>query len=606
MSVSISSDSQRDPLESHQPLSGRLRWHKSAPRAAQKADLLQRDGDGWRAWAKYLANRSKRHAIELFSQRNSPLLWAASDAVTDSEAGGATLVRRLHGLKPQPADDPLLTAEVRAWLAETCGAERSPGFALEFLAWCHAAPVLASRVEAGVWWELLERLLDVAEQADTLDMSADPSAHQLLAAEAPLTLAHFFAEIKPCRRLVASANENLNAGLDELLDGDGLPGHQHFHLLRPLLACWTRCRALSQHTHKASWSAAVRTQYDRVLRHACRYARRDGSQMLLDDGAGAWNKEMFDAATQLNGVEDTQDIARLALPGRDRQRPFSEAALPEPADNSEWSCLAMLRSQWSRTAPKLAVNYGGATLSVELNCGRQSLLAGDWPVEIEFNGEPAQSRSPWKCVCWEVDDDVAYLELEMGFSHGMRLQRQMLLAREDTFLFVGDAVLGQEPGRVAYRSLAPLAAGIEVRRGEEMREVYLADRKRRALVLPLGLDEWRQESDENDLRETGSGLQLQQHGLGLSLFAPWFFDLDAQRLPKPCTWRRLTVAETRHIQPPDVAVGFRVHIASEQWLIYRSLAPKANRTVLGANILNEFLFSRFLPSGEYETLLEIE
>ena len=93
---------------------------------------------------------------------------------------------------------------------------------------------------------------------------------------------------------------------------------------------------------------------------------------------------------------------------------------------------------------------------------------------------------------------------------------------------------------------------------------------------------------------------------GCRLYAPLFFDLDRRRMARPCTWRRLTVAESLAIQPDEVAVGYRVAVGKEQWLIYRSLAEKANRTLLGHNLSTEMLVAQFHRSGEVEPLLEIE
>jgi hypothetical protein len=67
------------------------------------------------------------------------------------------------------------------------------------------------------------------------------------------------------------------------------------------------------------------------------------------------------------------------------------------------------------------------------------------------------------------------------------------------------------------------------------------------------------------------------------------------------------VAEALQIQPPDVAVGYRVQCGKKQWLIYRSQAARGNRTVLGQNTSSEFLAARFLsPSGDVEQLIMVE
>jgi hypothetical protein len=72
------------------------------------------------------------------------------------------------------------------------------------------------------------------------------------------------------------------------------------------------------------------------------------------------------------------------------------------------------------------------------------------------------------------------------------------------------------------------------------------------------------------------------------------------------TWRQLTVAEWLTALPPEVAVGFRVAIGAEQWIIYRSLAPQSNRTLLGHNLATESLVARFGKDGEVTSIIEIE
>ena len=69
---------------------------------------------------------------------------------------------------------------------------------------------------------------------------------------------------------------------------------------------------------------------------------------------------------------------------------------------------------------------------------------------------------------------------------------------------------------------------------------------------------------------------------------------------------RLTVAEQLQIQPDDTAVGYRVALGDEQWLIYRSLSEPRNRTLLGHNLSTEMLVARFDTDGEVEPLIEIE
>ena len=58
--------------------------------------------------------------------------------------------------------------------------------------------------------------------------------------------------------------------------------------------------------------------------------------------------------------------------------------------------------------------------------------------------------------------------------------------------------------------------------------------------------------------------------------------------------------------PDHVAAGFRVQVSGRQWLGYRSLCPRANRTLLGHNLSTEMLVGRFTKDGLVEPLVEIE
>ena len=72
------------------------------------------------------------------------------------------------------------------------------------------------------------------------------------------------------------------------------------------------------------------------------------------------------------------------------------------------------------------------------------------------------------------------------------------------------------------------------------------------------------------------------------------------------TWRQLTVGEDRRKVAEDLAVGYRAALGRRQWLIYRSLGPKGNRTLLGCNVSSETLVGRFERSGTVKPLLYIE
>jgi hypothetical protein len=90
------------------------------------------------------------------------------------------------------------------------------------------------------------------------------------------------------------------------------------------------------------------------------------------------------------------------------------------------------------------------------------------------------------------------------------------------------------------------------------------------------------------------------------IFAPLFFDLDADRLGKRYTWRQLSVGENLQRVQEDQAVGYRIQLGQEQFLLYRSLTPQASRTLLGHNLTDDFCFARFDPKTGADPLIAVE
>jgi len=176
----------------------------------------------------------------------------------------------------------------------------------------------------------------------------------------------------------------------------------------------------------------------------------------------------------------------------------------------------------------------------------------------------------------------------------------MLLAREDRFLLLADALIGSEtePAELRYSTSLPLAAGVKFCGARETREAWLeSGGRRRATIVPPALAEWRCEFCHAELLEINGCIALQQAALGCSLYAPLWIDLDPRRLKRPVTWRRLTVAENFAAVGRDVAAAYRIQAGRDQWMIYRSLARRGNRSVLGHNTLKSFVCLRIDAGG---------
>lgn len=294
-----------------------------------------------------------------------------------------------------------------------------------------------------------------------------------------------------------------------------------------------------------------------------------------------------------------------------RAKPWKSPSLKPASDGNE--TVAILRRSSEIPTDSVQVRYRDAELWLEVQQAGRPLLSGNWRAGLKLGDDPELTPvGSWTQLCWSSDRDVDYLELELALAGGWKLQRQIVLAREDAFLFLADAVIA--PGdinghRPLIRLTEELTLGSAVRSlpGGESREAFLAIRdKKIASLLPLALPEWRVERGPGDFAVEGQSVRYQVLGEGRAAFAPLWLDLDAQRTRKPLTWRRLTVAEDRRVVPRETAVGYRVQAGNWQWLFYRSLARKGNRTLVGYNTAYEFGALRFLPNGTSKPLIEIE
>lgn len=292
---------------------------------------------------------------------------------------------------------------------------------------------------------------------------------------------------------------------------------------------------------------------------------------------------------------------------------------------------ALLRRSKRRPHDQLLVEFAGRDVLTELVASGHVLCSHLWTWQATINGRPLAATGPWNEVCWHSDADVDYLEIELPLTDGWRIERQFVLGRKDRFVFVGDALLRQDdetvsklhadpiaprpmvgalgsPPEIRYASTIALAGSVRFVPERETREARLTiGKKPAATLLPLALPEWRAEHCHADLTcGSDNTLVLMQAAQGHALYAPLWIDLAPARAKQPLTWRRLTVGENLKTVPRDRAVGYRVQFGRQHWLLYRTLAPRGNRTVLGQNYSSEFVCCRMLKSGKTESIIEIE
>lgn len=584
-------------------------WHHKAPRLLVETCPAEDLVRGWKTWQKHLRKRKKPIAPPFLTKKKSPLLWGWPQeweraAVNESIHSPTTLAEIVIGDDPTASPDLPLT--------------------LQIVALAYAMPKLARELPAEAWWQLLERLREVATQAQTnnVDWPGDPQAvlrQQLLAGELPLALSYLFPEVLAMRALRTDASGTLSEAICALTDGRGLPDARLLPVLGPLFACWTRATWLSSQTKKSVWSREADLQYQWLVRHAIRLADKDGRFILTTSRTQtsdahpkheAWNQELFAMAIRLAGDRGDVAAADITLPRGvlcKKLKP-DPTKLPRPSLNSDWAGITVMADGWSQSDTRLAASYVAAQMTIEFSVFGEKFMVGLWDFETHCDGKLAQPTGDWEQLCWERGTQYNLLELGRSLSEGLRLERQLLFGVKDHVIYFADSITSRDGSVHAIRHSMdlPLAQGIRWEPEAETRDGILAGQKLHAAVMPPALSEWRADPRGGTLESRGGRLILTQETRGRALCCPLVIDLDRRRTKNERTWRQLTVGENLNIVQNDVAVGYRAQSGDGQWLFYRSLAPVGNRTVLGQNISGEFTAGRFPSSGKFKQWIEIE
>ncbi len=565
--------------------------------------------DDWTSFVRHLHRRKRPRPglSDLFGAGKAyALAWAWPRDLDDPDPDRerfrkctSTICRVLAGKRK------LKSRDVR-WLSEFADSQQPAAADLEYarlaIALASILPRLAEVAGEGDWWQALKNLIGLTDVAQPL-ADADVVARQMLTIELPLTLARQLPEIPACAALAEPAAEFLMVEQSELLDTDGWPQARNIPAVPQLLATWTRGHYLLEDLGKPldNSSQAI---WEWFVRQSLRMLRGDGTWMFSGPSLTAV-PELLEAAVATSNDRTDHRIARIALPwlGNGKR---ADLKLDKEESFSEWAGVGLLHAGWTPGSPRVGILTEGSAMQIEV-CRGQQLFRVTAPAEISQNGRPLKPVTDWEVVCDHVDDDVEHLELERELEQGVRMQRQICLARHEQFLLLADIVLGKTSERIDYGQTLELGPGISTVEETETREVYLRDPKRIcSLVLPLGLPEWKSETCDHKLACSTGQIRLSQSALCRNMYAGWFVDLSPRRSKHPRTWRRLTVGQSLQIVPADVAVAFRIRIGPDQFVIYRSLDENDNRTFLGQNHSCEFFLGRLKKDGNVTELISIE
>ena len=555
--------------------------------------------------------------------------WAASvgQGCDDDQAALSRLAageprRRKRSHDDGPAETDLADVAER-FLDTISGSIPSLGESQEAVLWAAAMPELCHVASPAAWFHLVDRLVELRDFT-TRHVEPFSPIRLLIGAELGLTLAWRLKDLPPC----AGIRRDAIATLDDWFrcESESVAGAVRGAVdARLTLASLIRCHKILQATSKRRWkrrqvetAAELATWVAAMTLPGGNTAFRDLGPRDVRDDVGP--DGLLRAAVELD--ETTLGPAVSAALGESRSggRLAWQVALPESMLACEEARLALLLPEWDVRRGRTHLDYTDETCDLELFGGRPRLLCGPWEVAIEVAAESQAPCGDWTMTCEYTDDDVHYVELEQPWTGDLVLQRQVLLLRDDRCVLLADAVItgtggggegdeGDKDGgdKIVYEARVSLDPGVSAETDAETRELLLRhDGKHRGLVLPLAAAEWRVGPSPATIECVGGKLLHRVGGVG-RVYAPLWIDLQTRRLTRKRTWRQLTVGDELRVVGRHEAVGYRIQMGSEQWMIYRSLADARCRTVLGKHLLADFLCTRFdMGDGSHEDLITVD
>lgn len=573
----------------------------------------------------------------------SPLRWGAAVACGGHLPAVIEALAKVAAARKPPRGCDLGEAAER-FIAGLRSNTPATDLLAEAVAWSYALPELAiaefAAIPERLWWVLLGELQTLHRSAS--EQAAAESIDRLIAAgEIGAVLSWRLADLPSCEGLRVAAHEAIADWYDAgpYAVAAALSGGGRF--ARLALASALRSKRLAARQNRRVGTKRKSTAYELATRVTA-LTRADGSCSLQNAelvGSGRAPSPTAKRASA-NASDDLSRSGLLAIAavevGEPALRTATEAILgrekshgrlawkvelPEPGWSDEKAKLAVMLPEWDVRRGRVAIDYAGTTARIEISNGKRPFASGQWTACVRQKSQPLEPTSDWSDVCWYSDDDVHYLELEQSFLAGVKIQRQIMLLRDDGCLMLADAVIGSDTGApLEYVGQLPLVSTAHIEEERETRELTVVDGKPRAVVYPLGLNEWRMgpapgtlrtvdaelSGNAEDKEAAGLVLESRMRGIGRLYSALWF-DFDRKRMSCERTWRQLTIAESLRLLQPHEAAGYRIQAGDDQWLVYRSLSGQRNRTLLGKNLVSDFFCGRFNSSdGFVEELIAVD
>lgn len=437
----------------------------------------------------------------------------------------------------------------------------------------------------------------------------------LVEGELPFQAGLLFAGVSAVAKYSRTGRNILRKELEARTDTDGTPEAELLERLGFWLAPLVRSAEWAKRFRSELWDDDLEERYRSLIKSVARFCHSNG-RLAMSNGSScdvlsvlksaAEHMGRTKASTPLKYLLEIDRNAKTSVRKRRLPRRRSSSSRVLPVTQSDWAQVACLRNEWSTNADSLVVAHHGKMPLIDLTVLGRPLLHGPWDVSIAVDGKPSRIDDNWLCDCWFSDKDADFLELHMSINSRLRIDRQMLLSRDDHYLLFADVVSGPDGARIDYSCRLPVVDSATMDFDIATRESVLKRPGVAARVFPLALPSERVQSASGELRSDEGALELRQAAVG-GLYAPLLIDWAPQRRGRYADWRTLTVTRQGQAVRSNEASGHRLRIGRHQLVIYRSLKKTDDaRAVLGHHTTNETIVGTFGPDGELDPVVVVE
>ncbi len=572
--------------------------------------------------------KNRDHAVDRYL---NSMLWGTGDWEVEKPSHREflhDLVEAFGG-----AADGSHAAKIGKWITQQLPKSNyDPYVALTCAGWLHALPHVGRDIPPALWLDVLQSTLTQVDRAWETGHQDGLFPWIIWACEIPLALAKQLSHLGGKDRIVSDTLNRIALVLEQTADDPQTLLSFGAQDLRAVVASLIRSRWSATGVGARKWYPPQRKALSKLAMLMLHLTDGHGRSLLTEAETTRHDPELWTSMLELCSASNKLRLACAASlpndvgramgmkPARIRKDKSNDASLPPLSVYWESNRIATMRRSWRDAGYRIAVDFSSDVIWLDITAANgQRLFSGDWDVELFRNGTSVEVDVAWEEVCWFTDDDVDYLELECDLEDRCKLQRQVMLMREEGMVFMADAVLSNSDARWDVRTHWTLAADIEYLPEAKTNDGVLiaknaqsedpsrtAVTKRQALLLPIGMPEWRRGTRDAALQSDGQRLTLRSFGKQKRMYNPLLVAMRGLDRDPPRTWRRLTIAQDLVVTPPEIAQAYRAQVGKDQWVFYRSLGQCKRRTLMGMHLNTEFYAARFSSGdGSYEALVEV-